>query len=504
MVAKKSKKIKRLVLKIKSLEEAKPTRPKRSEKPVKVLIKKTKQKPPSLTKPIEPAAYKARIKVIGIGGGGSSIVSEIALEVKKVGFVVANTDFQVLQEATKGVKHFQFGKSITQGLGTGMNPELGEQAAESDKEKIKELLKETDFCVLISCLSGGTGSGASPVFAKILKNLKILTLGIFTLPFEFEGGKKAQIAKDSLEKLRPNLNALVIIPNQKIFQIIDKNTPLKEAFSIINKTIAESLEGLITLMDSPGLIHVDFATLETNLAGRGKLAYFNTVETESPNQIEELTKRLLSNSLFPYSVQGVKEILFNIDGGLNLNMDQVEQIGKTISSSINPQARVAFGITQNKKEGIKITLLANGCKWEEWETRKKPKEENKKKRTLITKIRDSNPPTASSHSPSGEWAPNPKEKARKKKEKKPLELSKIQQPGVPQIPTEDYSPSTTLPAEGEVPKPEKVKITVRKKTLEAQKTIQKEEKKILAQERKWETPAFLRQKPTQGEEKMSQ
>lgn len=363
------------------------------------LIKKAKPKKSKLVKPTNPSiypvrgqrvlrkrqrkqisngVYKARMKVIGIGGGGSSIISEIAPKVKKVGFIIANTDLQAIKEAAKEAKHFQFGKTLTHGLGTGMNPELGEQAAESEKGNIRELLKGQDFCILVSCLGGGTGSGASPVFAKILKRLGIFTLGIFTLPFEFEGEKRAQIAKDSLEKLKPNLNALVIIPNQKIFQIIDKNTPLKEAFSTINKFLVESLEGLITLIYSPGLINVDFADLKTILAGRGRLAYLNSTGTKSPNQIEELAKRVLSNPLLPYSIQGAKEILFNIDGGLNLNMSQVEQVGKTISDSINPQARVAFGITQNEKEGIKITLLANDCKWREWE-KEKPEKKDKKK-----------------------------------------------------------------------------------------------------------------------------
>ena len=355
--------------------------------------KKRKIKKPKLTKPTEPPIYKTKIKVIGIGGGGSLIVSEIAPAIKRAGFVVANTDLRALQTATKAAKHFQFGQKLTQGLGTGMKPELGEQAAESEKEKIKELLKGQDFCILVSCLGGGTGSGASPIFAKILKNLRIPTLGIFTLPFEFEKEKRAQIARDSLEKLRFNLNALVIIPNQKIFQLIDKNTPLKEAFSAINKTLVESLEGLITFIYSPGLINVDFADLKTILAGRGRLAYLNTAETKSPNQIEELAKRVLSNPLSPYSVQGAREILYNIDGGLNLNLEQVEQIGKTISNSINPQARVAFGITQNKKDyyppsalpakgrapRIKITLLANGCKWKEWDAIHPPPEGPKRK-----------------------------------------------------------------------------------------------------------------------------
>ncbi|MDP2934694.1 MAG: cell division protein FtsZ [bacterium] len=482
MAVKKSTKLKELVLKIKPLEE---TKPKRTAKPAKVLVrkikltKKAKPKKSNLVKSIKPlvypvrgqrvlreaqgkqtfnGVYKTRIKVLGIGGGGSSIISEIASQVKKASFIVANTDLKVLQGAAKEAKHFQFGKSITQGLGTGMNPELGEQAAESDRKKIKELLKETDFCILVSCLGGGTGSGASPVFANILKNLGIPVLGIFTLPFGFEGGKRAQIAKDSLEKLRRNLNALVIIPNQKIFQTIDKDILLKEALSTINKALIESLEGLITLIYSPGLIHVDFATLKTTLAGRGRLAYFNTVEIENPNQTEELVRKVVSNPLIPYAIQGAKEVLFNIDGGLNLNIEQVEQIGKTISNSINPRARVAFGISQNKKEGVKITLLANDCKWNEWEREKKrSKRELKEKQTLVT-----------------EASKKSDKKIKKKLKEQPPKLSGVQQLGIPQS------------------LPEEVKIQVRRSALKVKEAIEVEEKKILAQEKKWETPAFFR------------
>ena len=481
---KKSKKVRKkslkVLFKIKPLEWAKKVE--KTTKPKKSRTRAKLSAGPKLVKQIEPTIYKTKIKILGIGGGGSSIVSEIAQVVKKTNFIAANINQQVSKEIPRNVKRFQFGQKLTQGLGTGMNPELGEQAAESEKEKIKELLKDTDFCILISCLGGGTGSGASPVFAEILKKLRILTLGIFTLSFDFEGKKRAEIAKDSLEKLKPNLNALIIIPNQKIFQIVDKNTPLKEALSVINRNLAESLEGLITLIYSPGLIQVDFADLKTILSGRRKLAYLNTAEAKNLDQIKELTEKILFNPLFPYSVKGAKEVLFNIDGGLNLNIEQVDQIGKTISNSINPQARVAFGITQNKKEEIKITLLANGCQWEEWEQEKeKPKKKPKEKQAR------------------SKQAPKPKKKVRKKTEEKLPELPKIQPPETTQISTDepekveikvrknalDYNPPTTLPPEGRAP---------------VKKAIQEEEKKILTQERKWETPAFLRRKSQPIEE----
>lgn len=328
----------------------------------------------------QPSIYETKIKVIGIGGGGSSIISEIAPQVKRAGFIVANTDLQALKEVTGRIKRFQFGQKLTHGLGAGMDPKIGETAAQNAKDRAQKLFQKIDLCILISCLGGGTGSGASPVFAEISQELKNITLGIFTLPFEFEGKKRMEIAQASLEKLKPNLNASVIIPNERIFQITDKKTFLKEAFSTINKFLAESLEGLIKMIYSPGLINIDFADLKTILSGTGRLAYLNTAEVESSNQVENMAREILSNPLYPYSPQQAPGVLFNIDGGLNLGMSEMEQIGKTISNSMSSRPRIAFGVTQNKKDKIKITLLANGCKWEKWEKKKeKPKKQPTKK-----------------------------------------------------------------------------------------------------------------------------
>jgi len=382
---------KRVLFKVKPLEKIRQVKIKKPSKPVKSLIKTTvhfqpssekltpiniikptKPKKPELVKQIESSIYKLRVKIIGIGGGGSSIISEIAPEIKKVNFVAANTDLQALKEVGKRAIHFQFGKRLTQGLGTGMNPELGEQAAQETNEKIKKILEGQDICVLISCLGGGTGSGAAPVFAKISKKLGNITLGIFTLPFEFEGEKKMEVARASLEKLRPNLNALILISNQRVFQIIDTKTPLKKALSSINKTLAQSLEGLTELFYSPGLIAIDFANFKTILTGREKLTFLNTIEAKTSNEIEEVAKKALSNPLYSYSTQGAKGILFNIAGGENLSLDGIKQIGSIISNSANPRARIIWGITQNEKykNKIKITLLATGCQEKEHQNEK--------------------------------------------------------------------------------------------------------------------------------------
>jgi len=444
---------------IKPLKRAKRAKLKKPSKPAELLVKKAKPvkqvKPqkPKLVKPMELPVSKTKIKVIGIGGGGSSIISEMAPKIKKANFVAANTDLQALKEVGKRAIHFQFGQRLTQGLGTGMNPELGEQAAQDAKEKIKKIIEGQDLCILVSCLGGGTGSGAAPVFAKISKKLGNITFGIFTLPFEFEGKKRMEIAKTSLEKLTPNVNALVLIPNQKIFQIIDTKTPLKEAFSTINKMLAGSLEGLIELIYSSGLINIDFADLKSILGGKEKLTFLNTIETKTPTEIEEIAKKILSNPLYSYSAQGAKGILFNITGGENLSLDEVKQIGSTISNLANPQAKVIFGVTQNEKhkDKIKITLLATGCREEKKE---KPLEKSKSLKT-----------------------PKPKRKSFIKEKPEELKIKELKKP--------EFE--------------EKIEIKVRRNALDvkeaAQEAVQKEEKKILAKERKWETPAFFRRKP---------
>ncbi len=329
-------------------------------------IKKRKKKVlrPIKTKKVrtKEEVRKTKIRLIGVGGGGSSIVSEIASRMKKADFVAANTDSRALRKVAKKVKRFQFGQDLTQGLGTGMNVEIGEMAAQNEKEKIKKLFEEQDVCIIVACLGGGTGSGAVPVFAKISKNLSCLSYGIFTLPFKFEGEKKMEIARESLGKIKSHLNAYSVIPNERIFQIVDKNAPLKNALSAINQKLAGNLEGLIEMIYLPGLINIDFADLKTILTGRARLAYLNSIEVKAPNK-EEAVKKVISSPLYPYTTKGAKRVLYNITGGRALQLSEVSQISKIISQSISKKAKIIFGINQNQKlqDKIKITLLAVGC-----------------------------------------------------------------------------------------------------------------------------------------------
>ena len=295
--------------------------------------KKAKPKKKKVAKNKQELVHRTRMRIIGIGGGGSSIVSEIALQISRVDFVVANTDVQALKETVRQTRKFHFGQNVTQGLGCGMDQKLGQKAAKEEKTKIEKLFRGIDLAVIVSSLGGGTGSGAAPEFAKIAREMGVLSVGIFTLPFKFEGSKRTQIARSALERLTPNLNVVSIIPNENIFKIIDKNTPLKEAFSSINKRLAENFKGLIEMIYLPGLINIDFADLKAILDGKGKLAYLNTAVAQGPNRAEEAVKELLKSPLNEYSIRGAEKMIFNITAPKVLGMQEVEHISRNISDS---------------------------------------------------------------------------------------------------------------------------------------------------------------------------
>ncbi len=424
---------------------------------------------------------KTKIKVIGIGGGGSSIVSEIASKMTQASFVVANTDLQALKTASRKTTRFPFGLSLTQGLGTGMSAELGQAAAQNERDKIKKLLEGQDLCILVVSLGGGAGSGAAPVFAQVSKSLGNITYGIVTLPFKFEGEKKVEIAKAALEKIRPHLNALSVIPNERIFQIIDRATPLKQALSTINKSLAESLAGLIETIYEPGLINIDFADLRTILQGRGRLAYLNTVVVpRSEKSPYEATEKVLNSPLYPYTIRGAKGVLLNIAGAGEINLNEVSQISKTISGLLNKEAKIIFGISQDKRyqDKIKTTLLATGCGMKFFPKAAKKKSASrrrKKKKAPATPVLPEKP------------RPKPEKKsASRRRKKKKITVRKPKK----------IAKKKKAPVEAtESPKEEKVIETrIRKNGLQIKKEAEDEEKEMLEKEKFWESPAFLRRK----------
>ncbi len=395
---------------------------------------------------------RIKIRVIGIGGGGGNIISEIAQRVKGASFCAANTDFKALKNLPRKVERFLFGQILTKGLGTGMHPEIGREAAKDEREKIKKLVEGQDLIILIASLGGGVGSGATPIFAKTSKNLGNLTYGIFTLPFKFEGEKKMEIARNGLRELRRNLNTFSIIPNERIFQLIERTTPLKKSLSAINKSLADSLQSLIEIIYTPGLINIDFADFKTILEGRGRLAYLNSIEIEKI-ETKEAIERVINSPLYPYGIEGAKGILLNITGQRDLSLAQVSQISKAINEKAFKESKIIFGVSQVKKAPrIKITILATGC------SKKIFSEKPGKK--LRRKIR-------------------PKLKKRKIKSKK-LKIK--------------ISPKIIFPPEIKEEKKKEVKI--RKNALQIKKEEEEEEAEMLAKEKFWEPPAFLRRRPT--------
>ncbi|MDO8655187.1 MAG: cell division protein FtsZ, partial [bacterium] len=305
---------------------------------------------------------RTRVRVVGIGGGGSNIIEEIASRVPRVDFFAANTDMQDLKKVQGKVRAFPFGQKLTRGLGCGMDADLGEQAARSEKERIKKLFEGQDVSILIASLGGGTGSGAVTVFAEAAREAKSLVLGIFTLPFEFEGKKRKDIAQASLEKLRPLVNAYTVIPNERIFKTIEKTVPFPQALSMLNRNLADSLGGLIDALYSPGLINIDFADVRSVLEGRGRLAYAAATVSSGPDRAKGALNALFANSLHEYGVAGADRILFHLTADKNLKMQEVADVSRGIFS-LNPKARIILGITLRPelRDKLRVMLFAVGC-----------------------------------------------------------------------------------------------------------------------------------------------
>lgn len=443
------------------------------------------------------------------------MVSEIAPQLKRVDFVVANTDSQGLKEAAKEAKIFQFGQNLTKGLGCGMDPRIGQKAAQEEKQRIAKFFKGIDLTILIASLGGGTGSGAAPEFAKIAKDSGVITFGIFTLPFRFEGGKRMQIAKNSLEKLTPNLNTMAIIPNENIFRIIDKDTPIINAFSAINEQLSENLRGLIEMIYLPGLINIDFADLRTTLDGKGRLAYLNSSQAQGSNRAEQVIKELLKSPLVEYNIKGGQRILFNITASQDLKMEEVEQISKTILD-YNHRAKIIFGVSQNDdyKDRIRVTLLAVGCgkeplpkrrasvspRVERGERKPEPETQSQLKPKPEPKPEPKprrNPPSQMAAAPKGEPRHFGQGARSIKLSGKPRRRKPTVHPLFPHS-TQPKAKKEISPATEELPQSEsesekeEPKTIVRRNALELKKAAEKIEQDLLEQEKIWDIPAFLR------------
>lgn len=304
----------------------------------------------------------AKIRVMGIGGGGSNALNTMISQntIAGVDFISVNTDAQSLllnQAATK----LQIGENLTKGLGSGGNPDIGKEAAEESYEKIKEMIDGTDMLFLTAGMGGGTGTGATPIIAKAAKELGILSVAVVTKPFSFEGTRRMVAAEDGIEELKDKVDTLIVIPNQRILDVVDRKLSLLEAFRVADSVLTQGVQGISELITLPGLINVDFADVKTIMANAGS-ALMGIGTGVGENRAQTAARSSVSSPLLEISMQGARGVLFNITGGPDLTMSEVDEAAKIISSEADPDANIIFGATidETMHDQIKITVVATG------------------------------------------------------------------------------------------------------------------------------------------------
>jgi len=304
----------------------------------------------------------AKIKVLGVGGGGGNALnSMIALQdISGVEFVAVNTDAQALETNRAPVK-IQIGKKVTAGLGSGANPGIGRKAAEESLEEIKEYLKGADMVFLTAGLGGGTGTGASPVIAELAKSLGLLTVGVVTKPFDFEGTKRMSQADEGVANLKDKVDALITIPNQKLLEVVERKVSILEAFKVADGVLGQGVQGISDLIVTPGLINVDFADVRTIMTEAGS-ALMGIGRASGEDRAKVAAKNATRSPLLEASIQGARGLLFNIVGGKDLTMHEVDEAAKIISGEAHPDAEIIFGATIDERmtNQIKITVIATG------------------------------------------------------------------------------------------------------------------------------------------------
>ncbi|OGI28853.1 MAG: cell division protein FtsZ [Candidatus Moranbacteria bacterium RIFOXYA12_FULL_44_15] len=309
-----------------------------------------------------PVETFARIKVVGVGGSGSNAVNRmIDAKVKGVEFVAINTDAQDLHH-NKSAEKVHIGKNLTKGLGAGMNPDIGRQAAEENRDEIQEVLKGTDMVFVTCGLGGGTGSGASAIVAETAKELGALTVAVVTKPFAFEGAQRRAIAEEALENLKERVDTLITIPNDKLLQIIDKKTTLINSFRIVDDVLRQGVQGISDLITKPGIVNVDFADVKAIMSNSGS-ALMGIGIGSGENRAAEAARAAINSPLLELSIDGAKGVLFNVSGSTDLTMLEINEAANIITESIDPNARVIFGAVVDeamKKGEVQITVVATG------------------------------------------------------------------------------------------------------------------------------------------------
>lgn len=323
----------------------------------------------------------ARIKVIGVGGGGNSAVNRMVnARIRGVEFITINTDLQALATSAASIK-VQIGKETTGGLGSGADPVKGRESIEENKEEVYEVLKNSDMVFVTAGMGGGTGSGAGPVVAAIARELGALTVGVVTKPFTFEGSRRREIADKAIDELRDNVDTLIVIPNDKLLQVIDKKTTMLDAFSVVDDVLRQGIQGISDLITIPGIINVDFADVKTIMQDAGS-ALMGIGRAKGENRAIEAARAAIDSPLLDLSIEGAKGILFNITGGPDMSMYEIDEAAKTITEAAHPEANIIFGamIDEAMQGEIKITVIATGF----GDERPKRREEAKQGFTLTS------------------------------------------------------------------------------------------------------------------------
>ncbi|OGG37416.1 cell division protein FtsZ [Candidatus Jorgensenbacteria bacterium GWA1_54_12] len=303
------------------------------------------------------------IKVIGVGGAGGNIISRMKehYRIRGVEYIAVNTDAQDLEQVSAHRK-INIGRALTKGLGAGMNPEIGKQAAEENRSEIGEMLEGGDIVFVVAGLGGGTGSGAAPVIASIARQKGVLTIGVITKPFQFEGTRRMTIAQEAVERLRDNIDALVIVPNERVFSVIDREMPVLKAFAVVDEVVKNGVCAIAELINVPGIINVDFADVDAILRDRG-VSLIGIGCASGKDRAARAVQAAVNSPLLEASIEGAKSVLFSVAGGRDLTMSEVHSIAKSIVANLDPNAQIIFGAYFDrslKEKELKVTVIAAG------------------------------------------------------------------------------------------------------------------------------------------------
>ena len=303
----------------------------------------------------------AKIKVIGVGGGGNNAVNRmITAELQGVDFVTVNTDSQALQHSSAGQK-VQIGMKLTKGLGAGANPEIGAKAAEESREELASVLEGADMVFVTAGMGGGTGTGGAPIVAEVAKAMGALTIGVVTRPFTFEGRKRAMQAEKGIAELKSKIDTVITIPNDRLLQVVGETTTIHEAFRIADDVLRQAVQGISDLIALPGLINLDFADVKTIMTNAGS-ALMGIGQATGKNRAVDAASNAIASPLLETSIEGAKGVLLNITGDINLTLFEVNEAAGIIAKAADPDANIIFGavIDETLKDEMRVTVIATG------------------------------------------------------------------------------------------------------------------------------------------------